>query len=356
MYSTPTRIDRIQMQTPTLNFDLLPFDDVSLAFSLGIRAKTLWWLVVKNNLECQERGDGMYKEFKIPKSDGGHRTIHEPYPALKNVQKALLVAYLNPVPVMNCVGAYVPGKSMVVSVKQHVGAKVKVSMDIRDFFGSTRRAWIREIFRAQGFSHEVVKLLSSLVTIPRRFGKEHVVSVLPQGAPTSGAVANLVGMARLDVPIEAVLTDIFGDDAIWAYTRYSDNLEISFDRTLSRQTVDNLIVTLRGIIAQAGYRVRRDKTHVQRHNSKKISMSMLGFTINEKVNIPKQEYRRLRAIVFNCAHKDLSAQVKRYGAQSVEEMVSSLKGRLIYWRQVAPWKIQPLIDQLESYLTMNATN
>lgn len=347
MYSTKSRIDFITTHLPKNPvFHPWPFDDVSLAFSLGIRAKTLWWLVLKNNPKDQARGAGMYKEFKIPKSTGGVRVIHEPYPALKNVQKSILVTYLNPLPVGPWIGAYVPGRSMLDSVARHAGAKVKVSMDIKDFFGSTRRGWIRQWMYGLGLDKDVVKPLSSLVTIPRELEGGKVLSVLPQGAPTSGAVANLVAQERLDAPLMRSLFQVEG--LRWVYTRYSDNLEVSLLDELPTDEVDQVLHFMKTAIHGAGYRWNPKKTHVQRHNSPRVGMRMLGFTINEKPNIPKQEYRRLRAMVHNCVTKGPETQFARYGADSAPQMLSSLKGRLIYWRSVAPWKMQPLLDKLET--------
>lgn len=343
MYGRPTRIDHLDATAPAIHpFGLWPIDDVSLAFSLGIRAKTLWWITISNTVQSARGGHGMYKSFAIPKPNGEKREIHEPVPVLKNVQKSVLVTYLNPIPVGPWVGAYVPRRPMLDSVRRHVGAKVKVSLDIANFFGTTRRGWVRQFWLAQGMDPDVVKLLSGLMVVPLQRGSE-VVSVLPQGAPTSGAMANLVAQERLDKPLMDALHAV---GTRWAYTRYSDNIEISFFDDLPRDEVDEVIKIAKDAIWDAGWKWREDKTQVQRHNSPKVGMRMLGFTINEKVNIPKQEYRRLRAIVHNCVTSGPDTQFKRYGADSAPQMLSSLKGKLIYWKQVAPWKMQPLLDKL----------
>jgi RNA-directed DNA polymerase len=323
----------------------MPIDDVSLAFSIGIKSRSLWWLIMKNQLEDIQAGRGSYRRFEIPKKNGTKRVIHEPRPAMKNAQKALLVTYFNPLPVEDCVGAYVPGRSIQESARQHVGRAVKLSMDIQNFFGSTRRVWVRDWLRTLGFGEEVVRPLSSLLTVPTVTSTGRVVSVLPQGAPTSGAVANHVASAKIDAPVKAFLDKQIPDSS-WYYTRYSDNLEISFDEDLSRADMDSIRDGLWDVISQGGYRLAPHKVYVQRSNSPARPYRVLGFAANEKLNIPKEKHARLRAIVHNLSTSGYASQRARHKSETTEEMYRSVYSELIYWRQVAPWKIQPLIDQL----------
>lgn len=323
----------------------MPIDDVSLAFSIGVRTRSLWWLIMKNKVEEISAGTGSYRRFSIPKKNGTQRTIHEPRLALKNVQKALLVTYFNGLPVEDCVGAYVPGRSIQESAQQHVGRAVKLSMDIKDFYGSTRRVWVREWLRLLGFGEEVVRPLSTLLTVPTTNSRGDIVSVLPQGAPTSGAVANHVASTKIDAPVKACLTRQIGDSG-WHYTRYSDNLEISFDEDLSRSDMDTIRDDLWDVISEGGYRLAPSKVYVQRNSSPSRPYRVLGFAANEKLNIPKEKYARLRAIVHNLEATGYGPQLKRHKSETTEEMYRSIYSELIYWRQVAPWKIQPLINQL----------
>lgn len=321
------------------------FDDHSLAFSLGIRCKTLWWLLLTNNISQLERGEGLYKEYKIPKrgKTNKYRVINEPCPALKNVQKSILVTYFKHLEAPKHMGAYVTGRNLRYTAKQHVGKAVKISLDITDFFPHTRRAWVRDWLRTFGYNDWVVKSLSNLMVIPRRLG-DHVVSGLPQGAPTSSLVSNWVANDRLDAPILKFL-DTLEQDSV--YTRYSDNLEISFDENLPFDYVDNIKAKLINIIHSTGYRVNTRKTDVQRQASPDRSMRVLGMTVNEKVNIPREEYRRLRAIIHNCATKGFGTQYERAGCENGPALYDHLNGKLIYWKQVNENKISPLIDTLK---------
>jgi len=328
------------------------FDDTSLAFSLGIRCKTLWWLLVSNTAKKIERDQGLYTSHRIPKRGGskGYREIDAPCAALKNVQRALLVTYFNHLVTPTHIGAYTRGRSLHHTAEKHVQKAVKISLDIKDFFPSTRRSWVRDWLRTFGYGEWVVGALSNLMVIPKKRGGK-VYSCLPQGAPTSGLVANFVANARIDVPLMAYL---HGLDTPAVYTRYSDNIEVSFDKDLSREDVDQITGRLTRLIHDSGYRVNRNKTRIQRQTSPTQSMSVLGMTVNEKLNIPAEKYRRLRAIVHNCAARGFSSQLERAKKETKMALYAHIHGKLIYWAQVNPAKIKPLLVQFkEAAITQN---
>lgn len=320
------------------------FDDHSLAFSLGIRNKTLWWLLLSNTIRKIEQDKGLYKEFKIPKRGNSKkfRTINEPCPALKNVQKSLLVTYFNHLPAPAHIGAYVQGRGLVHTAEQHVGNPVKISLDIKDFFPSTRRKWVRDWLRSFGYNDWVVKALSNLMVMPRRHNGS-VVSGLPQGAPTSSLVSNFVADARVDQPVLRYLRSL---DVESTYTRYADDIEVSFEKDLPFEVVDTITRKLTDVIHASGYRVNTRKTDVQREASPTRPMRVLGMTVNEKVNIPSEEYRRLRAIIHNCRTKGFETQYERGGHRCEVSLCSHLMGKLVYWREVNPEKINPLLTEL----------
>lgn len=320
------------------------FDDHSLAFNLGIRGKTLWWLLTANNYKTLQGDKPLYKRMEIPKSSGGTRVIHEPCPALKNVQKAILSTFFVDLEAPEHIGAYVPGRGLMHTIERHVGHAVLLSTDIRDFYGNTRRSWIRNWLRTFGYNEWVVKALSNLVVIPQKASDGNIYSVLPQGAPTSGLVANFVAGHIVDKPVLEYLESV---DHPFTYTRYSDNIEVSSKRDLSFEDMDEVRDNVLGIINGTGYRTRPDKTYITRRNSPDYAMRVLGMTVNEKPNIPRQKYRHLRAIVHNCATKGFDTQYERAGYENAMQMYDSIKGKLIWWKPVAPHKINPLLEKLK---------
>ncbi len=306
------------------------FDDVTLAYHLGIKVKTFWWLIHQNN----EFPSKCYSEIKIPKPSGGLRVLHNPNDRLKFVQKRLLTRFLNPIPATDAMAAYVIGRSVLQCATKHVGKPVKISLDIKNFFGNTRRQWVAQWLEEDlGYPGWVAYAIASLCCVPVAAGdgKSDPVYVLPQGAPTSGALANFVGDRRIDQPLLRLLEQAGHP---FTYTRYSDNLEISFDDDLPPSVIDPLVLVLTQQIKQGGYRVNKKKTRIQRIRAKKQAMRVLGIVVNEKPNIPKPVYRRLRAAVhrYTIGHAD-----------RIEE--PRLLGQLIYWNGVNPEKVGPLLEK-----------
>jgi RNA-directed DNA polymerase len=124
-----------------------------------------------------------YTTFRIPKRNGGSREISAPRPALKHVQLWIHTALLSALIPHEASHGFAPGRSIVTNASPHVGAELILKLDLRDFFPSISRRQVQGIFRRAGYTVPVARLLTSLTT----FG-----GGLPQGAPTSPALANLV--------------------------------------------------------------------------------------------------------------------------------------------------------------------
>jgi hypothetical protein len=93
----------------------------------------------------------------------------------------------------------VPGKSAKDNAMVHVGNRHLISLDVKEFFPSLHSHKIKELFMRVGCSAKVAKMLTDLTT----FG-----GAVPQGFPTSTAVANLyVAVFCLD-KIKAVVPNV----------------------------------------------------------------------------------------------------------------------------------------------------
>ncbi len=222
--------------------------------------------------------DVRYGEFKVPKRSGGHRTIHAPNEQLKSVQKqinrrllALLVAH-------PCATGFERGRSIVHHARQHVGKAVVIRMDIVDFFPSIAEKRIEKFFRRIGWDRSASKLLTRLCTHQGQ---------LPQGAPTSPRLSNLVNH-RLDARL-AGLARLVGA----VYSRYADDLTFSFEIEL-REAIPTVIRLTKKIVADEGYRLHtKKKLHIRRqHQQQRVT----GLVVNEKIALPRETRRRLRAI------------------------------------------------------------
>ena len=326
-------------------------DDYALALYLGVRCKTLWY--------CVDQKVHLYKRFTIPKSDGRVRVIYNPKDRLKHLQRRIDMRILRKLPVLDCVGAYVEGRSCRDSAARHAGHQVRIAMDLKDFFPSHTRAQIRHFFKETlKYSHYVSGLLADLCTVAERrapfHGKTHrepaeemkYKHFVPQGSPASPMLCNLVAQERLDRP---VLQALAGTG--WVYTRYSDDLSLSHPEPRSRQQVDELIEIMRRLILQAGYRTNPKKLKIQRCWRRQ---QMLGMVVNEHPNIPADVYRRYRAIIHNCLLRGFEENAARYGFDPVAAFPDHLRGKVAYFMQVNPARAAHLKAELEQAMAQHA--
>lgn len=296
-----------------------PIDVLTLSRSLDIDIRSLWHLILTNRSQ--------YKIHRIPKKSGGRRTLHVPSDRLAYCQRRILQTYLNPLVYPPEVKAYVPTRKLVESAQVHAGSAALIVVDLKDFFPSTRRAWVKEALSATyGFSEDVTRILASLVTTPWD-AATNAPWIVPQGAPTSGAVANIVAMHRLD-PLIRATAEAHG----MRYTRYADDLAFS---PQGDEFVDKTKAFIGAVIQDtksSGYRVNYDKIRVQRQHRQQ---RLLGMTVNEKPNVPRREFRKICALAHNYTQRgDLHDFV------TGEELEAYLTGIVAHYQGINPRKAE----------------
>ena len=351
----------------------LVIDDCSLAFHLGYRTKTLWWVltakddhytvhrILKNKSKRGKRGK------YAPKKE--YRIIHAPSTFMKPFLRRVHTRFL--VPLQDQLGphvtAYRKGLSTRHAVAQHIpvcaicddaekGKTPKkhdcprsgavIQMDLSDFFGSTRRAWIRNYLKAQGYSHYVAGLLASVLTVDdlpnqkpvaqRRKGEPNFFTGVPQGAPTSGAICNLVADWKIDHKILLYLADLDKEQGLegewrWRYTRYSDDICLTCGKDFPREEKKKICDDVIEIIQREGYRINPRKTRIGHSFFRK---SLLGMVFNQKPNMAKERYLALKAMVHNALTQGIDTQYKRAGKVSAEAYISYLEGNVNYACQI----------------------
>ena len=368
-----------------LNKVPLVIDDWSLAFRLGFTGKVLWYAITLR--------ETLYQVFKIRKASGGFRTIHNPRKLMRIIAKQLRFRIL--IPLIKGLGehvaAYRLGRGIKKTAEMHLSScatcaphdgvhtckqdvvlegtgykfdftnrdscmacqrptkhactrrGVKIHLDLTDFFGSTRRAWIRNYFhQVVGYNHYVSGLLAHLMTVrlqkttyskgsPKGTYQWHGV---PQGAPFSGDITNLIADWRLDGPVMQLLKPLG-----WTYTRYADDLYLSHPENLSREVVNDTLKKVDKLIVESGYRMNRKKLEVLRAGRRQ---AILGIVINQKIGMPNDTYRRMRSLVHRCYHKGFESQLKFAKKQHVDEFHAWLGGKLTYYATIDAHKAEKL--------------
>nr|WP_240895148.1 reverse transcriptase family protein [Kineococcus siccus] len=316
-----------------------------LAALLDLDLAELDWFADPRGLQRRASGTALhhYTSRWVAKR-GTPRLIEAPKPRLRHLQRIVLHAVLDVVDVHDLAHGFVPGRSAVTGARRHTGADVVVRMDLSAFFASVGAARVYGEFRRLGYPEAVAHLLTGLCThrtpltvlrtLPAggraedRFRLRQWLSAahLPQGAPTSPALANLVA-GPLDRRL-AGLADSMG----LRCTRYADDVTFSGGPQL-RSGAGRLVRCVTAIAAEEGFVVNGDKTRVRGAEQRQV---VTGIVVNERTSVPRDEFDRLKALLHNAVRSGPALQNRRghpdfrahlAGRVSWVEAVSPAKGR-----------------------------
>jgi retron-type reverse transcriptase len=264
-----------------------------------------------------------YVEFEIAKAKGGSRRIAAPRKPLRAVQRTLLDKILARVPVHEACHGFVAGRSTVTNAKPHEGAALVVKLDLKDFFPSVHYRRVRGLFTFLGYSADVANLLAGLTTYRPKLADGSVVwpGVLPQGAPTSPAIANLVAR-RLDQRLARLAAKLGA-----TYTRYADDLTFSFAQP-PEVRIGRFLWFVDAICEQEGFLERPDKRRILRG---KHQQRVTGIVVNHGIHVPRADRKRFRAILHNCAKHGVASQ-----ANGRSDFAAYLAGYAAYVHMVEP--------------------
>jgi retron-type reverse transcriptase len=224
-----------------------------------------------------------YREFTIPKRSGGKRRILAPERELKALQRATLRRLLARLRVHDAAMGFERGRSIVTNALAHRGQAVVLRFDIRDFFPSTSAKRVGKYFRRIGWNRPATKLLLRWCTHD---------GGLPQGAPTSPRLSNLVNY-RLDARLAGMAATLSA-----VYTRYADDITISFAED-DREAVHYIQRFVRRVVEAEGYRLHhRKKLSIRRRHQQQI---VTGLVVNDRVHLPRSVRRWLRAVEHRAA-------------------------------------------------------
>lgn len=242
-----------------------------------------------------------YTEFEISKQSGGTRKIAAPTSKLKKLQTNLSNLLTNCLFELETSGernspfiqGFVREKSIVTNARLHRNKRWVLNIDIEDFFGSINFGRVRGIFIAD----KAFKLDPAVATLIAQISCRN--NFLPQGAPTSPIISNIV--AR---PLDIKLID-FANRYGLRYSRYADDITFStrkkeFPTELASRTADEethywiLSEGLRHTFIKSGFTINDKKTRLQYRDSRQV---VTGLVVNERVNVTRELRKTVRAMV-----------------------------------------------------------
>lgn len=251
-----------------------------------------------------------YREYFVKKRNGGERKIENPCLELKGIQRIILNRILYDLPVSDGAFGFVRGKSTKDAAEIHHGKRYMAKFDIEDFFPTISTKRIFGLLQKLGFSGQVSWVLARLTT-----NKGH----LPQGAPTSPQIANLMLKAFDDYFLLKTKA------ANCAYTRYADDIAISTDAGAA--PIAKFLKAVPYQIEKHGFKVKRSKTV---YRLPQQDRGYLGIqTSKEQLQPSRRIKREIRNLIY------LVARSNKVGASDRDAMAVRLRGLVEYYSQIS---------------------
>ena len=268
-----------------------------LASALGLDLSHLLYILYKAS------DDARYRTFEIPKRTGGTREIAAPIGIIREAQDKLLpelTARYNAHPGAH---GFMAGRSILSNAGQHVGTKLVLNIDLKDFFPGINFGRIRGLFMSPAFGLGPAAATVAAQICTRKNG-------LPQGAPTSPVLSNFIA-----TELDRRLTRLAKQNGM-SYSRYADDITFSTNRPAFPVTIvafeeheagkPKLVLgdAIQKEITAAGFVVNEKKIRLQ---TRAMKQAVTGLTVNDQANVARERIRRLRAMLHAWAKFGLEA-------------------------------------------------
>jgi hypothetical protein len=337
--------------------------DIPVIESVGALADWFWlehreleWFADLKGLGYKkERAQLRHYHYRIlAKRSGSIRLIEAAKPRLKRLQREILAGILEKIPPHPAAHGFLKGRSIKTFTAPHVGQRVVLRMDIRDFFTSFAAARIQTFFRTLGYPEAVADLLGGICTnaAPYEIWNNHGLDIhrrelqearklysrphLPQGAPTSPALGNLCAF-RVDCRLTGLAKSADAE-----YTRYADDLAFSGGEAFERH-VGRFSTHVAAILLEEGFTVRHRKTRVMRQG---VRQHLAGVVINQRMNVMRTDFDPLKATLTNCVR--LGPENQNHDAHRAFRL--HLDGRVGFVEMINPAKgkrLRTIFEQIQ---------
>lgn len=337
------------MHVPPLGLDGLDIPQLdhaeALVHWLGMSLADLDWFTAWPALRRDAPLQRQHYAFAIqPKRTGGMRLIESPRARLKAVQARIHETLLSRVPVHEACHGFVRERSVKSHASLHQRQEVVIRFDLQDFFTTVGIAQVRGVFTTLGYPAGVARDLATLCTVmtpesivqrlrddgaidwhqAKRLRSAH----LPQGAPSSPMLANLCAF-RLDLRLDG-LAQAMGA----RYSRYADDMVFSGPAALAA-AFGRLQAWVGRIALEEGYRLNHRKTRLM---TQATAQTVCGVVVNERTNLRRTDFDRLRAILHRCATQGPMTQTD----WPLTAWRDHLHGRVTWAEQLNPEKAKRL--------------
>lgn len=285
---------------------------------------------------CNPRNSKRFKTFTIPKKSGGTREISAPVAVLRSMLhyiNIILTSMYNP---KRCVMGFTEGKSIVDNARMHIRQNYVLNIDLADFFPSIAQArvWKRLQVKPYNLSQDVASTIAGLCSIKCRNEDGSTRYVLPQGAPTSPILSNII-CERLDYKLTK-LAKHFGVN----YSRYADDMTFSSMHNVY-QADGEFITSLKRIISEENFKINEKKTRLQKRGARQ---EVTGLNVTSHANVTRKYVIWIRTMLhiwerygYQEAYSKFYPQYKAQSGgthKGEPNLANVLSGKLLYMKMV----------------------
>lgn len=254
-----------------------------------------------------------YRKFAIRKRSGGFRTLSSPHYTLKYVQRWIYDNILSKIKVSYCAHGFRKKRSIVSNALIHVENETLLKIDLKDFFPSITIGKVIQVFRDCGYTPRVAFYLASICCVD---------DCLPQGAPTSPALSNIIAR-HMDKRFLLLCKKMQ-----LKYTRYADDIAFS-----GKEIKPSFVRYVERIISECGFELNRGKVKLYNGKGAKI---LTGLSLaNRQLRIPRRFRRNLECDLYYIQRYGYHAHVRKRRIKQ-PNYLESLIGKIDFWLMIEP--------------------
>ncbi len=265
-----------------------------------------------------------YHVFNI-RTENKLRTITAPSKRLKLRQRWILENILNKAKISKHAHGFEQKRSIKTNAQLHANSDYVICMDIKDFFPSVKEESVVNVFRKFGYTVSASSELAKLCCYN---------GALPQGAPTSPRLANIV-CKRLDAALSS-----YAKSCGILYSRYADDLTFS-----SNKEMNDVIDNVTELVKSFGFDINQEKTRSFDINEPKF---ITGLVVqNGTVRIPKRFKRELKKEIHFCMRFGVLTHLQNSDSTNFINYREHLYGKAYYIHMIEPEIGNIFLDQLD---------
>lgn len=295
----------------------------------------------------------LYKFYQIKKKNRkGFRQIVVPYNNLRYIQDYIKTEILDKIPINENATGFVKGKSIYDNAKKHANQQEILNIDLFNFFDSITEKRVYGIFKSLGYAKNLSLDFAKLTTVAlpeeylnsfnydeRKIYNKIVKQgecVLPQGAPTSPTLSNLI-TRRLDLRMSNL-----ADKLNVNYSRYADDLTFSGNHN----TVPSFTL-LAKIINDEGFIINWNKAKI----SKKGRLQMVtGLTVSDDIHVHRKFKKEVKKHIYSCLNFGVANHLKYLQKDDMEYYKEWLLGKIYFINSIEPEYAKKLLEEYKKII------